>query len=326
MNTDLLLALIPAVAVVLLIIGVYKTTLEQRDKAQERIQNLVSNKSDASSRQSAGILGQKKQTDKILKRRKKTKDGRESFVDRLDTQLERANVPLSPNEFVLLSIAVGILGFMVFLFVFSLHPALAVLGGFGSVFLPLLFVKIKTILRIKKAVTQFPDVIDAMVNGFKTGYGFSKCVQMVTDNFEDPWGTEYGKMGAELNLGLTLEDALNNFSKRVPSPDVDLFVTAILIQKETGGNMSELLGNLSKTCRDRQKLFQKVGALSAQGKLSAGIICCVPFLLFGMMFLFLNKPTMTFVTHPIGIVLLIITGFWMICGIFVLFKIAQIEV
>ena len=325
MNTELLVALIPALGIVLLIVGVYKVTLENRDKAQERIQDLVSTKKTSAARQSAGVLGQKKQTDKILKRRKKKKDG-DSFVDRLDVQLERANLPLSPNEFMLIGVISGVLGFLAALFLFGLHPAMCVLVGIASIFLPTLYMKVRTMLRVKKAKIQFPDVIDAMVNGFKTGYGFSKCVQMIADNFDDPWGTEYGKMSAELNLGVTLEDALNSFSKRMPSPDVDLFVTAILIQKETGGNMSELLGNLSKTCRDRLKLFQKVGALSAQGKLSAGIICCVPFVLFGMMFLFLNRPTLILVTHPIGIVLLIITAFWMSCGIFVLFKIAQIEV
>jgi tight adherence protein B len=107
---------------------------------------------------------------------------------------------------------------------------------------------------------------------------------------------------------------------------VDLFVTALLIQKETGGSMAELLGNLSKTIRDRYKLFQKIGAISAQGKLSAGIVCVVPFLLCAIMFAFLPEAMMKFVTNPIGIVLLTLAGFWMICGIAVLFKIVQIEV
>ena len=90
--------------------------------------------------------------------------------------------------------------------------------------------------------------------------------------------------------------------------------------------MSELLGTLSKTIRDRYKLFQKVGAISAQGKLSAGIVSCVPFALAGMMFLFLPDPMSKFVTNPIGIVLLILTGLWMCVGFGVLYKIVQIEV
>jgi len=320
MNTQFLFALIPTIAVVLLILGFYKTVFERKDQAQEHIQELSTGKP-----VSSGNPLSRKQTDAILKRRKKKKED-ENFFDRLDTQLERANMAINPNEFVLISLGAGIAGILFLKIMLGQNIVFAILGGIASVFLPMLYMKIKTFMRMQKAATQFPDVIEAMVNGFKTGYGFSKCVQMVSENFTDPWGTEYGKMSAELNLGLTVEDALGNFSKRIPSPDVDLFVTAILIQKETGGNMSELLGNLSKTCRDRLKLFQKVSALSAQGRLSAGILCCVPFLLFGMMCLFLNEATMKFVTNPIGIIMLIITGFWMVCGIFVLFKIAKIEV
>jgi tight adherence protein B len=149
---------------------------------------------------------------------------------------------------------------------------------------------------------------------------------MVSDNYDDPWGTEFGKMAAEMNLGASMEDALYSMSNRIPSPDVDLFVTALLIQKETGGSMAELLGNLSVTIRSRYKLFQKIGAISAQGKLSAGIVCCVPFGLAGIMFVFIPDAMMKFVTNPIGIVLLVLAGFWMCCGIGVLYKIVQIEV
>ena len=236
MNTELLLALIPAVAIVLLIMGIYKSGLEKKDKAQEHIQGLLNKKKADSSRQSSGLFSDKKHTDKILKKRKK-KGQDETFVDRLDVELERANMPISPPEFMLICAGSGVLGAILLWLVFQLHVALAVLGGLGFVFAPFLFMKVKTILRMKKANAQFADVLDSMVNGFKTGYGFSKAIQMVSDNFDDPWGTEFGKMSSELNLGLSLEDALDNFSKRMPSPDVDLFVTAILIQKETGGNM-----------------------------------------------------------------------------------------
>ena len=105
-----------------------------------------------------------------------------------------------------------------------------------------------------------------------------------------------------------------------------LFVTAMLIQKETGGNLSELLGTLSKTIRDRYKLYQKVGAISAQGKLSAGIVIAVPFLLMLLMYMILPGPFTAFITNPIGQVLMGAAGVWMTVGIFTLYKIVQIEV
>jgi tight adherence protein B len=205
-------------------------------------------------------------------------------------------------------------------------PILAILAGVGAFQLPGVFIKLKAFLRMKKGADQFADVLDTMVNCFKTGYGFSRAVQQVADQFEDPWRTEFGKMAAEMALGAQMEDALNNLASRMPLPDVDLFVTAMVIQRETGGNLAELLGNLSNTCRDRYKLFRKIGAITAQGKLSAMVVGSVPFLLMAMMFMFMPEPTTEFATHPIGIVLLVLAGIWMMMGIGVLFKLVSIKV
>lgn len=322
MNTELLIALIPGLLITFLMIGIYKTMFEKKEMTQDRLGKLSGEVKENSVN---SILG-KKNTGELLKKRKKKKNEALSFIDKLEIDLERANLMLSSVEFILISIAVGGVVFTLSTFVFGLHPALSVLIGIISTCLPKLFIKVKIMMRMKKAAREFSDVLDSMVNGFKTGYGFTRAVQMIADNYKDPWGTEFGKMAAEMNLGLTQEDALFNLSSRVPSQDVDLFVTALLIQKETGGNMSELLGTLSKTCRDRYKLFQKVGAISAQGKLSAGIVCCVPFVLAGMMFLFLPAAMGAFISNPIGIILMVLAGIWMVIGIGVLYKIVQIEV
>jgi tight adherence protein B len=318
MNTDVIISLIPAAMVIFLVMGLYKTFLEKQVKAQEHIQGLLSKK------QTIGPVT--KDQENLLKRRKKSKDGQESKLDQLEIKLERANMLLTPNEFLMISVAAAIVGGFLCWLLLGKNILLGLLLGAGCGFLPYLFLIVKMMLRMKKAQAQFADVLDSMVNAFKTGFGFSRAVQMVADNYNDPWGTEFGKMAAEMNLGASMEDALYSLTHRVPSPDVDLFVTALLIQKETGGSMAELLGTLSKTIRDRYKLFQKVGAISAQGKLSASIVSCVPFFLCALMFCFLPGPTMKFFTNPIGIILLSLAGFWMCCGFGVLYKIVQIEV
>lgn len=317
MDKTLLMSLVPATGVVLLILGFYKTLFEKQVQAQEHIQELLGN---ASKRPK--VVGQ----DNILKRRKKNKEGKQSKTDELEARLERANILITPQEFLLLCGAAALVTGLLVWVLCGQNLLVAILLGAAGSGLPYGFVVLKGLLRMKKAAAQFADVLDSMVNAFKTGFGFSRAVQMVADNYDDPWGTEFGKMAAEMNLGATMEDALYSLSSRVPSPDMDLFVTALLIQKETGGSMAELLGNLSHTIRDRYKLFQKVGAISAQGKLSAGIVCCIPFLLCGVMFLFLPDAMIKFFTNPIGIVLLVLAGFWMCCGIGVLYKIVQIEV
>ncbi len=327
MNTDLLMAIIPGITVTLFILGLYKVVFEKKIQAQENIQHLSASISSSSPVSNSVGFFVKEKKDKILKRRKKKAEGeKESITDKLEDDLERANLILHPKEFLLMCVGTALGCGLVAVFIFQIHFILGGLIGVASYFVPFLYLKVRIILRIKKATAQFADVLDSMVNGFKTGYGFSRAVQMISDNYDDPWGTEFGKMGAEMNLGLTQEEALLNLSNRIPTPDVDLFVTAMVIQKETGGNMTELLQTLSKTCRDRFKLFQKVGAISAQGKLSAGIIICVPFLITGMMFMFLPEHTMKFFTNPIGIVIVSLVSIWMMIGIGVLWKIVQIEV
>jgi|GEM_PF-2751376 len=322
MNTHLLASLIPAFAVFMLLLGVYKTFLEKKVQAQEHIQDLMGNS--AAKPGVSTILG--KNQDNILKKRKKNKDGQQSKIDLLEIKLERANLMITTNEFILISMGSAVAGGLLIWLAFGQNIIFGMLGAGGCGMIPYLYLLIRIMFRMKKAAATFADVLDSMVNAFKTGFGFSRAVQMVSDNYDDPWGTEFGKMAAEMNLGSNMEDALYGLASRIPSQDVDLFVTALLIQKETGGSMAELLGNLSKTIRDRYKLYQKVGAISAQGKLSAGIVCCVPLVLCLIMFVFLPDPTIKFVTNPIGIGVLVITGFWMCCGIGVLYKIVQIEV
>lgn len=322
MDNQLLIGLIPALAVTLLLIGLFKTLLEKKVQAKEHLQELMG----SVEAKSAGISLFGKDPENILKKRKKNKDGQLSRSDLLEIKLEQANMLISPAELYLICAGVGLVSGVIAWLATEQNLLWAIPVGIAGTVVPYGYMCVKIMLRMKKAAAQFADVLDNMVNAFKTGFGFSRAVQMVADNYDDPWGTEFAKMAAEMNLGSTMEDALYNLSNRIPSPDVDLFVTALLIQKETGGSMAELLGTLSKTIRDRYKLFQKVGAISAQGKLSAGIVCCVPFLLCGIMFIFLPGAMVDFFTNPIGIILLVLAGFWMLCGVAVLYKIVQIEV
>ena len=315
MNTELLSTLLLASVFFLVFVGIYKSRLEKKVHASENIQHLVTGVATQK-----GPEENKKQIEQVLRRRSL----KAKAVKRAN-DLERANWMMRPEEFTLVQIVLAVVG-TAFAF-FGRLPIPAVIPiAIASFFLPLMALKVKIMLRMKRADAQFADVLDALVNCFKTGYGFNRALQVISDNFEDPWGTEFGKMCTEISLGAQPEEVLTRLTDRIPSPDVDLFVTALLIQRETGGNLAELLTNLSRICRERQKLYRKVGAISAQGKLSAGVVCCVPLVLFAMMYAMQKEAVVAFATHIIGIVLLSFAAFWMCCGIFVLWKIVQIEV
>ncbi len=319
MNTDAILIIILAVTIFLVIWGVYKLTFEKKVKAQEYVKDVV-----ASGKKTSGGASLLQKQGGVLKKRKKTED--ENFIDRLSADLERANMRVRAAEYILLSLGVGFVALLMAIFVLAMNPFLGFIVGVSGTGLTFLFLKIKIWLRMRKAEAQFADVLDALVSCFKTGFGFNRAIQQIADGFDDPWGTEFGKMVAEMNLGANQEMTLLNLARRIPTTDVDLFVTALIIQKDTGGNMSELLGNLSHTCRERFKLKRKVSSISAQGKLSAGIVTAIPFGLMGIIYLFLPEPVTKFVTNPFGIVILVVTGVWMLIGIGVLFKIVQVEV
>ncbi|MDX2084459.1 MAG: type II secretion system F family protein [Candidatus Melainabacteria bacterium] len=319
MNTDTLLFLIIAITLFLLFMGVYKLTAEKKVQAREQIQSLLGDEAKGES-----VVNRLRQKEEALLK-KRSKD-HQSFKYKLENKLERANLLIRTDEFMMISAGAGALVGLFFQFGIGTPIILSILLGGVGICLPYLYIHVLIWLRMRKAAAQFADVLDAMVNCFKTGYGFNKAVQVIMENYDDPWGTEYGKMFMELSLGAPMDDVLTGLARRVPSPDVDLFVTSILIQKETGGNMAELLNNLSHTIRERYKLFRKVAAISAQGKLSAIVVGLVPFFLMGLMFVLLRDPVVKFVTNPIGIFIMVVAAIWMGIGIFVLYKIVQIEV
>jgi tight adherence protein B len=325
MSLDTILYLLLAFTMFLFFFGLYKSTMEKKVQARENIQSLLGGEEAARKQSQSNLTLFKKREEEALLR-KRAKKGGKSKAYELEIKLERANLMLRVEEFVLMCLLSGALGFVLGLLLGGMNPLFGVGGLVGGVFLPYLFLNVKIWMRMRRAASTFADVLDTMVNCFKTGYGFNRAVQVIAENFDDPWGTEFGKMGAEMSLGSNIEDALVSLSNRVPSPDVDMFVTSLLIQKETGGNLAELLANLSTTCRERFKLYRKIGAISAQGKLSASIVCCVPFLLMLLMWVFLPAAVNDFLSNIIGVIILSITMVWMIVGIFVLFRIVQIEV
>ena len=325
LNLDLILIIGIALPVFLFLMGLYKTMFEKHVDAREKVKQLIAKQPQRTTHLQSSVLMASNNLPQASILRKKNQN-KHNFLTTLEQDLERANLLIRGYEYVFICLGLGGLLFILSMLLFGQSFLMALLISIGGGFSPIVFLKVKIWLRMKKAGEQFADVLDALGNCFKTGFGFNRGIQTIAENFEDPWGTEFNKMAVETNLGATQDQVLNNLARRIPSTDVDLFVTAVSIQKETGGNMAEILSTLSKTVRERYKLYRKVSAISAQGKLSAGIVICVPFFLMLIMYAFLPKAMMDFVTNPVGIVLMIVAGFWMICGICVLFKIVQVEV
>ena len=154
----------------------------------------------------------------------------------------------------------------------------SMIGPVVGIGLPVLYFKILRSGRMKLFSEQLPDALDVMVRGLQAGHPISSAMSLVTKEMPDPIGTEFGIAGDEMTYGLEMREAMINMSRRVELQDFQYVVVAINIQHDTGGNLAEVLQRLSGVIRDRFRMFKKIRAVSAEGRLSATVLSVLPFI------------------------------------------------
>lgn len=180
--------------------------------------------------------------------------------------------------------------------------------------------------RLHLIEAQLPDAMDLISRALRAGHAFPQALAMVGVEGQEPIAGEFKITSDEVGFGLSIDNALNNLAVRIPSPDVRYFVMAVIIQRETGGNLAELLGKLSELVRERFKLFAKVRVLAAEGKLSAWILTALPFCVAGAIQLLNPKYLSVLFIDPVGIKMVIGAMVMMAIGIFVMWRIIDIRV
>jgi tight adherence protein B len=247
------------------------------------------------------------------------------WANRLRDYIEQADVRIKPGRILLLSfvIAVG-----TYLIVAAVAPfiLIAIAAGLAAGFIPISAVAFKRNRRFHEFEKHFPEALDLLARAVRAGHAVTTGMEMVGKEMSEPVGGEFRTTFEEQNFGLPLRDALLNLTERVPLLDVRFFVTAMLIQKETGGNLAEILDNLSRVIRERFRIKGEVRIRTAQGRMTAGILIALPPL---MMFLLntLNPEYMKpLFTDVLGHWMLLIAGMMQLVGSVLLWKIVHIEV
>ena len=171
-----------------------------------------------------------------------------------------------------------------------------------------------------------PEVLDLMTRSLRAGQALTAALKVAAEEMPQPMGGEFRSVHDEVNFGVSLEQALAHLADRIPLADVRYFVIAVLVQRESGGNLTEILTNLSRLIRERAKLFRKVRVLAADGNMSAWIMSAMPFALAGL--LYLMNPTFIsrLWTDPIGITITQALIVMMVFGVLLLRRIARIRV
>jgi tight adherence protein B len=201
----------------------------------------------------------------------------------LETWLEQSGTGMSPSTYFVLSLFSGVLVAVVIVTV-SHRGWTAPIGFVLGFCLPALYLRFKRSRRIAKFEEFFPEALDLISRAVRAGHAFSAGMKMVADEMRDPVGPEFRKAFDEQNYGLPLKESLNNLAGRVPLLDVRFFATAVLIQRETGGNLSEILDNLAAVVRERFKIRRQVRVHTAHGRFTGYVLLALPaFLAFALL-------------------------------------------
>jgi len=244
---------------------------------------------------------------------------------KLDDLISQANAKYPIGFFILFALFLALLGFLVGALVIKNQLSsllLLVMGGLS----PFLYLIILKRRRIEKFKRQLPEALDLMARALKAGHAFTNGMKLAADQFDDPLGPEFSEALDEINFGISVPNALRNMAKRIDCSEIRYFVVGVILQRETGGNLAELMGILSYLIREKFKFQGKVRTLSAEGKLSAVILIALPFFIAGWLQFSNPKYLATLFVDPIGKVMIFGAVLLMILGIFVMKKMVTIEV
>jgi tight adherence protein B len=247
------------------------------------------------------------------------------FAKHLDLLLERANVDMTLGLFILCSgVASGVAIFLVL--IVGKPFSLALVVGLIALVCPYFYLKCITWKRRRRFLEQLPDALDMMSQSLQAGLGLTQAMVFVAKEMPDPLGTEFSVFIEEVNLGLPLADALKKLEERMVLPEVRLFSTALLVQRDVGGSLAELLNKLADIIRDRFRIERLIKSLTGQNRISAWTVCSVPPFL--GVFMFIREPEMMndMLSDPMGRAMLAVALVLEIIGIFVFRKLIKVHI
>ncbi len=312
----------------LLLIGIIVSVASQRSLVDERLGRYTEDAVDGRGGDGATPL-----TDWINARVE-----RSSFGDRLGKQLAQADIKFKPGEYIALIIistfALGAFGWVYGGGGFPDNgPYFAVLGAIVGPFLPRLYVKRQQKQRLTRFNEQLPDMLNLMVNGLRAGYSQMQAMESVSKELPPPISDEFRRVVREMQLGITMTQSLDNLIRRIPSDDLDFIITAINIQRESGGNLAEILDIISYTIRERIRIKREIEVMTAQVLFSGRILAIMPvalaFFLWGANRSYMQQffdPPLIFNLVPCGVPILMCGALMIIAGYFAMNRVADIEV
>ncbi|MBI3161693.1 MAG: type II secretion system F family protein [Chloroflexi bacterium] len=311
------------VLVILLIVGVLISANSERSLVEQRLGQYLQGEGVGDAQTDGSAL-----TDWVNKRVEKSSTG-----DRISRQLARADLKFKVAEYFALilisSIGTGVIAWLLSGSNIGLRGGISFVAGavIGTLFPPG-YVRRQQKKRLNKFNDQLSDMLNLTVNGLRAGYSTMQAMEAVSKELPTPISDEFRRVVQEMQLGVPMDTALDNLYRRIPSDDLDFVITAINVQREVGGNLSEILDTISFTIRERVRIKGEIRVLTAQVRTSGSAMALIPIVLVGFLW-FLNPEYMnSFFDKGIwcGVGALSLAGSLIISGYFVMMRIADIEV
>ncbi len=246
-------------------------------------------------------------------------------IRNLENLIKQANSNYSVAFYILFSFFIGLTGFLT-IFFFTHNPWIGLLIGAFAAICPFIQLRMKKNRRIKRFQKQLPDALDLIARALKAGHAFTSGLKLAADELKDPIGTEFKETIDEINFGLSVSDALKNLTERVDCPDLRFFAVSVILQRETGGNLAEIMESLSSLIRKRFKFEGKVKILSSEGRFSAAVLLILPIVI-GVLVQLLNPDYMEILyQEPSGRISIVVALISMAFGFLVIRRMIKINV
>ena len=309
-----------AIAFIILVIGIV-ITLGERGEVEQRLESFG-----GAERGAPQEAQPAKRVSPVGEAFNRALAGR-TFAARLSTQLARADLKLTVGEYLALLVIAILVGGALGYVTSGRSPIFAILGAVAGYFVPGIYVGVMQSRRLNLFNDQLGDTINLLVNGLRSGYSILQAMEAVARELPPPVSHEFARVIKEVQLGLTMEQALQNMLRRVKSDDLDLVVTAINVQREVGGNLAEILEVISHTIRERVRIKGEIRVLTAQGMLTGYVITGLPIAITLLLYL-LNRQYISrlWTSGQCGWIMIVTGLILIVSGFLIIQKVVRIEV
>ena len=292
--------------------------------AEKRLASVA--KSEPIARTSTARIGQKNRREQVEESLKELEDRqKKSKKQSLSTRISQAGLDWSKERYLITSGVLGVVAFIVGFLADAGLPVSLVIGFVAAFGLPMWLLIYLKKRRENNFLNAFPDAVDVIVRGVKTGLPLGDCLKVIAAEAQEPVKSEFRTIMETQTVGLPLGDACAKLYERIPLPEANFFGIVITIQQKAGGNLSEALGNLSRVLRDRKKMKAKIQAVSMEAKASASIIAALPIAVMTLVWLTSPEYIELLFVSQLGHMLLAGSAIWMFMGVMVMRKMINFD-